>query len=313
MEKGIIGGTELPACHGIEEAWQLIEVYHKTGVPFMMFENYIYRRFVQLVHNMVSQGVFGEISHCTSGYQHESPFVMFDDQGNLLWRGKERALRNGNQYPTHAVGPAAKWLEINRGDRFEYLVSMGGRSVGLNHYAERLLGKEHPFAHQKWPLEEVNVTLIKTFKGINVAIYYDAILPRPWDLIHRIQGTKGIAYGTVDSIYLEDRSPKRKEWEPASNYYEQYEHPNWKKYGKDGEIAKTFGHGGGDILMLMDFVDAVRTNRYDISVDPYDAVTWSILNDLTETSVNNKSRPVDFPDFTLGKWQSRKPLPIKAI
>ncbi len=308
MEKGIIGGTELPACDGIDEAWELIEVYHRTGVPFMMLENYIYQRFVQMVQNMISQDVFGVISHCTSGYQHESPYVMFDENGKLLWRGKERALRNGNQYPTHAVGPAAKWLNINRGDRFEYLVSMGGRSVGLNHYAKKTLGSNHPFAHKDWPLNDVNVSLIKTYKGINVAIYYDAILPRPWDLIHRVQGTKGMAMGTVDGIYLEGRSPS-KQYEPASKYYDEYDHPNWKKHG---EIARTSGHGGGDYLMVLDFIDAVR-NKRDVTVDPYDAVTWTILNDLSETSVNNKSRPVDFPDFTLGKWKTRKPLPIRAI
>lgn len=96
-------------------------------------------------------------------------------------RHKERAFRNGNQYLTHAVGPAAKWLNINRGDRFEYLVSMGGRSVGLNHYAEKTLGLNHPFAHKEWPL----------------------------NLIHRIQGTKGMVMGTVDGIYLEDKSPSK--------------------------------------------------------------------------------------------------------
>lgn len=308
MEKGIIGASELPICDGIEEAWELIEVYHRTGVPFMMLENYIYRRFEQLILNMIHQDVFGDISHCTVSYMNESPYIMFDEDGNLLWRGKERALRNGNQYPTHAVGPAAKWLDINRGDRFEYMVSMGSRSLGLNHYAKRTLGENHPFAHKNWPLNDVNVTMVKTFKGISVTVIYDAILPRPGEYVQRIQGTKGLSSGTLGSVHIQDRSPFKK-WEEAKLYYDEFDHPNWKKHG---QTAGAYGHGGGDYIMFMDFATAVLSKR-DVSVDPYDAVTWSTFNDLTETSVNNKSRPVDFPDFTLGRWQKRKPLPDVAV
>ncbi len=310
MNKGIIGATELPACGGVSEAWELIEAYHRTDVPFMMLENYIYRRFEQMILNMVSQDVFGEVSHCTVSYMNESPHIMWDQDGNLLWRGRERALRNGSQYSTHAVGPAGKWLDINRGDRFEYMVSMGGRSVGLNHHARRSLGPDHPFSHKSWPLNDVNTTLIKTFKGISVTVIYDAILPRPGEFVHRIQGTKGISSGTLNAFHLQDRSPFKR-WEDAEVYYDEYDHPNWKKHGSE---ARHHGHGGADYIMMLDFIDNVRKgSEADLSVDPYDAVTWSTLNDLTEMSVNNKSRPIDCPDFTVGRWQHRKPQPVRAI
>lgn len=308
MQKGIIGATELPACRNEDEAWQLIEVHEKTGVPFQMLENYIYRRFEQLVDNMVHLGVFGEVSHCTSSYMNESPYIMFDEKGKLLWRGEERALHTGNRYPTHAVGPAAKWLDICRGDQFDYLVSMGSRSLGLNEYAKRTLGPNHEFASKKWPLNDVNVTLLKTKKGISVTIIYDAILPRPGEFVHRVQGTKGLSSGTMNAFYIQDRSPRGK-WEKAELFYEEYDHPNWKKYG---ELAAGATHGGGDYIMFVDFFNAVR-NRSQVTVDPYDAVTWSVLVDLTEVSTMNKSRAIDFPDFTRGKWATRKPLPIKAV
>ena len=308
MQKGIIGASELPICSNVDEAWELIEVHEKTGVQFQMLENYIYRRFEQMVYNMAHLGVFGEISHCTSSYMNSSAYIMWDENGKLKWRGEERALRTGNRYPTHATGPAAKWLDICRGDQFDYLVSMGSRSLGLNAYAKRTLGPDHEFSTKDWPLNDVNVTMIKTKMGRSITLIYDAILPRPGEFVHRLQGTKGLSNGTLNSFYIEDRSPRGK-WESAESYYEEYDHPNWKKYGK---IAAGSTHGGADYLQFADFFKAVR-NRSQVTVDPYDAVTWSVLVDLTEESVLAQSRAIAFPDFTRGKWVTRKPLPIEAI
>ena len=90
---------------------------------------------------------------------------------------------------------------------------------------------------------------------------------------------------------------------------EQYDHPNWKKYG---DVIKTHGHGGSDYLCMLDFVKAVR-NKTEVPVDVYDAATWSVITQLSENSVNDKSRAMDFPDFTRGKWATRKPKPVEAI
>jgi hypothetical protein len=125
-------------------------------------------------------------------------------------------------------------------------------------------------------------------------------------MIYRIQGTKGIFSGTLDKIYLEDVSPVREQWEELDRYREKYDHPLWKKYG---DIAIKTGHGGSDYFCMRDFVEAIR-HRTPVPIDVYDAATWSIITKLTEESALNKSRPVDFPDFTRSKWQERKPLPI---
>ncbi len=60
---------------------------------------------------------------------------------------------------------------------------------------------------------------------------------------------------------------------------------------------------------MRDFVEAIR-NKTEFPLDVYDAATWSIITKLTEESALNKSRPVDFPDFTRSKWKDRKPMPI---
>jgi len=112
-----------------------------------------------------------------------------------------------------------------------------------------------------------------------------------------VQGTKGIYSKTLDSIYVEGQSPQDA-WETIEHYREQYEHPLWTKLG---EAAQGHGHGGSDYITLDRFIRAVR-QRTQPEQDVYDAATWSVISPLSELSVTRGSVPVDFPDFTRGKW-----------
>lgn len=305
MRGGKYGGTEMPACAEHEDAWELVETSEKTGKPCMLMENYAYMRNVKMVLMMTRAGLFGDLTHCECGYQHDARFASFGPKGEMFWRAYE-GQTNGNPYPTHAIGPIAQWLNINRGNRFEYLVSMSSRALGNNYYTSKKFGSDHPGAMMKYAQGDVNTSLIRTHDGITVTLYYDTMNPRPADWIYRIQGTKGIYSGTLNQIYLEDISPKYEQWEAIDTYQKEYEHPLWKEFGS---IASASGHGGGDYLCFRDFVEAVR-HRTDTPIDVYDTVTWSIITKLTEESVANRSRPVDFPDYTKGQWLTRKPLAI---
>ncbi|MGI6574067.1 MAG: Gfo/Idh/MocA family protein [Fermentimonas sp.] len=307
MKAGKYGGTEMPACDGYDEAWELVETAEKTGMHCMLLENYTYMRNVMMVLNMERKGLFGELTHCETGYQHDVRYATIGDKGELLWRAQERYLHHtGNRYPTHAIGPVSQWIDINRGNKFEYLVSMSSRSLGLNHYVAKNYGANHPNAKRQYKAGDVNCTLIQTANGITVTLYYDSLSPRPVDFIYRIQGTKGIYSGTLNKIYLEDTSPVPHQWEDIEKYVQEYDHPLWKKYG---DIAVKTGHGGSDYLCMRDFVQAIR-HQTTVPIDVYDAATWSIITKLTEESVLNKSKPIDFPDFTRSKWREREPLPI---
>ncbi|MFC1693253.1 Gfo/Idh/MocA family protein [Candidatus Latescibacterota bacterium] len=306
MKAGKYGGVEVPACVTIDECWELVETSEQTGMPCMMLENVNYFRNVMMVLNMVRQGLFGELLHCEAGYQHDVRYVTFDKNGNLRWRGKHYVQRNGNLYPTHPVGPIAWWTNINRGDRFTYLVSMSSKSRGMNIEIEEKFGPNHPNARMKYALGDINTTLIKTHNGVTVTLYHDTQSPRPYDLIFRVQGTKGIYSGTLNKIYIHKRSPKSHQWEDINEYEREFEHPMWKTLG---EVAKDYGHGGGDYIEMHQFVKAVR-NRTQTPIDVYDAATWSVISPLSEKSVANKSVPVDFPDFTRGRWMTNEPVGI---
>lgn len=306
MKNGKYAGTEMPACVSVDEAWELVETSEKTGKPCMLMENYCYMRDVQMVLNMVQQGVLGEITHCETGYQHDTRYVNFDAHGNLLWRARHKMEHDGNLYPTHAIGPVSQWININRGNRFEYLVSMGSKAAGMKAYAAQHYGADHPSTKEPYKTGDVNTTLIQTANGVTICLYYDTVNPRPVDFIWRIQGTKGIHHG--NRIYLDGISPEH-QWEDTQKYLARYDHPNWKKYA---ETALKSGHGGSDFLCMLDFARAVQ-KKQNTPIDVYDAATWSCITELTEISVGNRSRGVDFPDFTKGKWKTRKPVPVTSI
>src|SRR6202158_329 len=80
-------------------------------------------------------GLLGELLHCEVGYQHFVRGSQFTKNGDLTWRGIHALERNGNHYPTHAIGRSAWWMNINRGDRFTYLNSMSSNSRGPNLFA----------------------------------------------------------------------------------------------------------------------------------------------------------------------------------
>jgi hypothetical protein len=281
MKAGKYAGTEVPAALTVEECWDLVNTSERTGKPCMLLENVCYFRNVMAVLNMVKQDVLGELTHCEGGYQHDVRSILTTASGALTWRGEEAKQRNGNQYPTHPIGPIAWWGRINRGNRFTYLTSMSSQ------------------APRGFKLGRVNTSLIQSASGMTVTLYYDIQSPRPYDLIFRVQGTQGIYSGTLDKIYIEGRSPKAHEWEDAAPYYERYEHRLWQTLGR---TAARYGHGGADYITLDQFVAAVRAGG-PTPIDVYDAATWSVITPLSEKSVASGSAPVEFPDFTRGRWK----------
>ena len=279
MTNGKHAATEVPAAETIEGCWELVETVEKTQKYCVMLENCCYFREVLLVHNMLRQGLFGELRHCEAGYQHHSrrarPAATPAPQ-----RGD---IRTANSYPTHPIGPVAQWMNINRGNRFDYLVSMSADGTQGN------------------PSADINTSLIRTVAGQTVTLYYDTRLPRPYDLIYRVQGTAGICMATADKIYIEGRSPQPDTWESMEAYYREFEHPLWKELGE--QAAQRGGHGGGDWLVIHRLIRALQTGTPP-DMDVYDAATWSCITELSEKSVADRSRPMDFPDFTKGRWQA---------
>lgn len=310
MKAGKHAATEVPAAVSLEECWELVETSEKSGRQCMMTEQVNYSRELLSVLHMAQSGAFGDILHAAGGYVHDLRLVKHDPSREP-WRLQWEFGHNGNLYPTHPIGPIAWWLNINRGDRFDYLVSLSSKARSINEYAALYYGERHPYAKTPTTQGDVNTSLIHTAGGKTVTLHYDTNTPHPHTAEFRLQGTKGLYSGNLRKIYLEGRSPQRDTWEEfGENYQKEFEHPLWRSIDPKGYKSGR-GHGGGvdTPLMWERWFKALRTGSA-ADMDVYDAATWSSVFPLSEKSVAARSRPVDFPDFTRGRWQSNAPVKL---
>jgi predicted dehydrogenase len=305
MRNGKHAATEVPAAYTIADCWALVEHAEKYRKHCVMMENVNYGRIEMLVFNMVRQGVFGEILHGEGGYLHDLRAVKFSPEGEGLWRRAHSIKRNGNLYPTHGLGPIANCMDTNRGDRFDYLVSMSGPSRGLELYARAHFPPGARQREERYALGDINVSLIKTAHGRTIYVSHDTNLPRPYSRIHLVQGTRGLAQGYPDRIYVEGRS-RPHEWDPAESYLAEFDHPLWRQIEAKAQGA---GHGGMDYLEDYRLIKCLREGL-PTDMNVYDAAALSVVTPLTEWSVAHGSRPIEFPDFTRGRWQTWPPLGI---
>jgi hypothetical protein len=303
MKNGKHAATEVPAAITIDECWQMVETAEKQKTHCVMMENCNYDRPEMLVFNLVRKGLLGEVIHAECGYLHDLRAIKFENKDEGLWRRAHSMTRNGNVYPTHGLGPVANCLDNNRGDRFEFLVSMSSVSRGLQLWAQEHYPEDAPQRRERFVLGDVNTSLIRTAKGRTIFISHDTNLPRPYSRIHLVQGTRGIFQGYPNRVHIEGRSPEH-QWEPIEKYWEEFEHPLWKDLGLK---ARDAGHGGMDYLEDYRLIKCLREGL-PLDMTVYDAAAISAVIELSERSVASKGRPMDFPDFTKGQWKTNAPL-----
>ena len=307
MKTGKHAATEVPAAVTLEECWELVETAEATGKHMVMMENCNYDRTELMILNMVRHGLLGELLHARCGYKHDlrRNKILRGNYEND-WRIKHSIKRNGDLYPTHGLGPVAQDMNINRGNQFDFLVSMATKSMGLHLYALEMYGPDDPLAKIKYALGDVVTTMIRTVNGQTIIVTHDTNTPRPYSRDILVQGTKGLVRKyPEEKIYIEGKSPAH-HWEDLEKYREEWEHPLWKEMA---DISKGAGHGGMDFIEDYRLIKALRTGS-PMDMDVYDAAALSAVSALSEKSIANKSKAIDFPDFTRGKWKTNPPLGI---
>lgn len=300
--------SEVPMLLTLDEAWEILEAYEKTG----KWATIGLEGFGQLaVLNMIQKGMLGDILHAETGYVHDLRLVKFDPMEEP-WRLQHSIDRNGNLYPDHPMNKMLPALDINHGDRIDYLVSMSSKAVMLNKYAALNYGEDSHYANVKMNQGDYNASLIRTVNGKMITLNFDTNTPHPREH-YRIQGTKGVFFSMAgdSKIYIEGLSPKEHSWEPADKYLDKYQHPLIKNYNPPARIwGGTRGHGGRSDQTPITWhrlIQALRENKMP-DWDIYDSITSSAISAVTEESVAKNGQPVDFPDFTKGKWKDRPKL-----
>jgi hypothetical protein len=302
MKQGKHACIEVPAATTIEDCWKLVDTSEQTRRHCLMMENCCYGYTELLVLNLVRAGLFGELLHAEGGYLHDLREILFEDRSEGLWRRFPHTKRNGNLYPTHGLGPIANYFGINRGDRFDYMVSISSPQRGLDAWREQHVPRDSPKWRERYICGDINTSLIKTVNGRTITLGHEVVNPRPYSRVNALHGEKGLFRDYPPRIYF-DNQPGGEKYSDIDQYKAGYEHPLWKH---QGELARKLGgHGGMDFLMVYRLIECMREGLAP-DLDVYDAAAWSAPGPLSEMSVAQGSAPVKFPDFTRGRWQEKR-------
>ena len=310
MEHGKHAAVEVPAGLTIDECWQLVETSERTRKHCVILENCCYDFFEMLTLNMVRQGLFGDLIHGEGAYIHNLIDLTFNKEDGYadMWRLKHNAKYNGNLYPTHGLGPICQCMDINRGDKMDYLTAMASNDFTMNAEAKKRAAEDdfyRPFVDKPYR-GNMNTTLIRTAKGRTIMVQHDVSSPRPYSRIHLLSGTKAFAQKWPQELIAFGHKELKKD--QIKELYDQY---SPEIVTRIGEMAKKVGgHGGMDFLMDWSLINSLR-NGLPVDMDCYDAALWSCITPLSIKSIANRSDSVDVPDFTRGRWKTNKPVALE--
>jgi len=305
MYAGKATAMEVGGAYELRHCFALVEAYEKTGTPFMLLENCCFGRRELMALNMVRKGLFGQVVHCAGGYHHDLRSEIAWGKENRHYRLRNYLSRNCENYPTHELGPIAKVLDINHGNRMLTLSSTASKAAGLRDYILTQKKDDEILKNSTFAQGDIVTTVIKCARGETITLTLDTTLPRYYSRGFTVRGTKGMYEEATDSVFLDREEDLAHDFDwrkhcvgNAENYQEEYDHPIWKAYIKEGVRG---GHDGMDWLEFQLFFRSLREEK-PMPVDVYDAACWMAVTALSEMSIAKGGAVVAFPDFTGGKW-----------
>ncbi len=309
MNAGIAVGLEVGGAYNLKDCFDLVDTYERTKTPIMMLENCCYGQYELLVLNMVRNGLFGEVVHCSGGYQHDLRHEITHGIENRHYRLNNYINRNCENYPTHELGPIAKILDINRGNLMVSLSSVSSKSKGLKTFIADGKAKNPDLKDIEFKQGDIITTTIKCLNGETIVLTLDTTLPRSYSRGFTVRGTRGMYQEDNNMIFLDNKHHMfeflgKPLWNNAKKYLKKYGHPIWHKYKPKGIIAR-LGHGGMDFLVLRAFIEALKQGSY-MPIDVYDTASWMAITPLSEISIANGGEVQQIPDFTRGKYLNRE-------
>ncbi|NNF76327.1 MAG: Gfo/Idh/MocA family oxidoreductase [Flavobacteriaceae bacterium] len=304
MEQGKHVACEVPIAYTMSDCWTIIETAERTKRHCMMMENCCFNGEELWILNMIDQGVFGDLNHAEGAYIHDLRMHMLHDTYyENQWRIKHHQTRNGNFYTTHGLGPVSFYMDIGRGDNFDYLVSMSSKEQSLSEAAAAVNSKFKGFE-----CGDMNTTLIRTKNGRSIMLQFDVHTGRPYSRLNTVTGTKAVHQGYPSRLYVGDDELKwGHRWLDETeykSYRERYDHPLWKKL-RDQIDANAVGHGGMDFVMIYRLIRCLNLGL-PLDINVYDGILWSAITPLSELSVANSSMSIPVPDFTGGSWKEAR-------
>ena len=288
MEKGIPVATEVGCEYTLDNCYQLVHTQEATGTPYMFMENCCWGKAELLATSMARNNLFGEIVHCSGAYGHDLRKEIAYGLENRHYRFENYRRRNCDNYPTHELGPIAKLLDINRGNRILTVSSFASKNVGLASYISSQEDASPEMKNAIFKQGDIITTILTCANGETIRLTLDTTLPRTYSREFTVRGTKGMYCQDTNTVFLDG---DEEFWNPAeyaekylnnaSKYESQYLPKIWKDVTPE---MLSSGHGGMDWFAYKAFIDAVKSNT-QIPVDVYDAATWQAVSVLSEMSI----------------------------
>ena len=323
MEHGKHVVTEVPSAFTVEECWKLVETSERTQRHCMQLENCCYGENEMLAFNLVHLGLLGEISHGEGAYIHDLRTANYNKWNEETgsggywdyWRLRHNAVHGGNQYPTHGLGPICLDMDINRGDRFDFLVSVDSKQAGFEEVGKGLHADDPWRSGLKVKMADMNTSIIKTVMGRTIMVQHNVGTAHPYSRLNLIQGTRGVLQDYPLRIAIEESLGKGVhafDEKKTQEIRQKYKHPLWKTRDEIAKRMPVTGHGGMDFLMILRLSYCLQ-NGLPLDMNVYDLASWCCLCELTEKSADNRGRSMDIPDFTRGGWKTAPKLGLVDV
>lgn len=297
MKAGKAVAMEVGGAYSLYDCFELVRVQEETGVPFMFLENCCFDQVELTVTALVRRGLFGEVVHCSGAYGHDLREEVVFGGEHRHYRLRNYLHRNCENYPTHELGPIAKLLGINRGNRMVSLVSVASKSAGLKAYVDDHRDKVDPSLHGVDFMQgDVVTTLITCAHGQTIELRLDTCLPRRYDREFTVHGTHAYSRNFELKLTNEDHDTIHN-----MNDLKYILPPCWTDMTEEG---RALGHGGMDGIEFRVFVDCLKNGK-PMPIDVYDAASWMCISCLSEASIAQGGMPQAIPDFTHGQWLIR--------
>ncbi len=279
IKRGIHVLSEVTAGVSVKECKQLVQTCKASKAVYMMAENYTYMQSNQVIKEMVKRGLFGTPYYAEGEYIHELKGL----NEITKWRRKWQTGVNGITYGTHSLGPILQWMP---GDRVASVTGAGS-------------GQQFTDPHgEKYENEASCVMLCKMVSGGLVKIRVDMLSDRPHNMTnYQLQGTDGCyesgrAWGERNRVWLKSRSRGTEQWLDLETLSQEFMPDYWKRFE---QAAKRAGHGGGDLIELLDFSDAITRVR-PTPIGIHEAMDMTLPGLISQESISKAGKWLPVPD-----------------
>jgi predicted dehydrogenase len=247
MEAGKHVLCEVTMANNVKDCEMVVRTARKTGMKYMMAENYYYFHYIQEWRKMIKEGRLGRIFYAEAEYVHQIRDLLRDPKtGKLLWRANRPPIH----YISHCLGPLLMLLN----DRVVKATGSGKTNFIMSDVGVGAI--------------DMQVAIFETAKGATIKVLRSQVAPREPPLVYYcIYGTKGFVengrgahpYAQNVSRGLlfiegEDKIAREVDW-----YISDPSAP---------EEARRGGHGTSEYYLVRDFINAIETD----TTPPIDAV-----------------------------------------